>query len=98
MTEYEVILIGIVVLELIALILNTFINPSKNKEIDTVKVVQHNTDAVKALTDKIDALTITNNDEHEYFYENINNIKTDVEVLKQKHESDVTLLKEKIKK
>lgn len=88
MTEWEVLLVIIVILELIVLVLNNFINPSRKKDIDTVKVIQHNTDAINTLTDKIDSLTVSNNRDHEHFYSSINHLNKDVAVLKEKHRND----------
>lgn len=88
MTEWGVLLAGLVVLDLIALVLNTFVNPSKKREIDTVKVIQHNTDAINNLTTKIDALTISNSKDHDHFHSSINRLNQDVAILQEKHRND----------
>lgn len=58
-------------------------------------VMQKNTDAIDALNKTVNDLSINNKNDHEHFYRTINNLKSDVEVLKQKHNSDVALLQEK---
>lgn len=100
MTQWEVFLVIIVVLEFIALILNGFVNPRNKKDSDLTKVIQQNTDAINNLTDKLDTLTSENSKEHEDIYktidkhtEHINKNTKDLAVLKEKHKSDVEFLK-----
>lgn len=93
MTQWEVLLTGLVILELIVLVLNNFVNPSNKREMDTIKVIQHNTDAIKELTREINSLTIDNDKDHAHFHKSINSLDRELGILKQKHDSDVELLK-----
>lgn len=47
-------------------------------------VMQKNTDAINALTEKMDTLTISNKEDHAHFNSAINELKIDVTVLKNK--------------
>ena len=47
-------------------------------------VMQKNTDAINALTEKMDYLTFSNKEEHDHFNSAINELKIDVTVLKNK--------------
>lgn len=47
-------------------------------------VMQKNTDAINALTEKMDCLTLSNKEEHDHFTSAINELKIDVSVLKTK--------------
>lgn len=62
------------------------------------KVIQQNTDAVNNLTAELKELTTTNKKDHDVFYSSINTIKMDVAVLKQKHDADIHLIEEHIRK
>lgn len=98
MTQWEVLLVGIVILELVALIINTFINPSKKRDQDIAIIIQQNTDAIKGLTTELKDLTTTNTKDHDHFHKSINGLNQDVALLKQKHNSDIKLLEEHIRK
>lgn len=88
MTEWGVFLIIICILELIALLTNTFIRPFNKKEMDNVKVIQQNTDAIIGLTKEINSLTVNNTKDHEHFHSSINKLNKDVAVLQEKHRND----------
>jgi hypothetical protein len=92
MTEWNIFLVVVVILEFVVLITNNFINPSKKREIDTIKVIQHNTDAIKELTNEISSLTVSNSKEHEHFHRSINKLEKDVAVMKEKHDADIRVL------
>ena len=47
-------------------------------------VMQKNTDAINALTEKMDVLTLSNKEDHNHFNNEINELKIDVSVLKSK--------------
>ena len=47
-------------------------------------VMQKNTDAINALTEKMDGLTLSNKEDHDHFNSEINELKIDVSVLKSK--------------
>ena len=55
-------------------------------------VMQKNTDAIDALNKTVNDLSINNKKEHDHFYKDINNLKSDVGILKIKHDKDVELL------
>ena len=98
MNEWGVVLVAVVVLNIITSIINTFVNPNKKKEIDNVRVIQENTDAITNLTGKLTELTTENKRDHDEFYDSISGIKQDVALLRQKHESDVKLLQKDFRK
>ena len=98
MTQWEVLLVIIVVLELIVLVIDKFVNPANKKNLENVQVIQQNTDAINNLTEKIGTLTTGNQKDHDKFYKSINNLEQDVAVLKEKHNSDVRILQEQIRK
>lgn len=94
MDRWEIVLVAVVLLDLIVLILNNFVRPSQKKETEALKqhkelslVIQHNTDAINGLTEKIDELTSKNNKDHDHFFSSINNLNKEIAVLKEKHKS-----------
>lgn len=88
MNEWSVLLAIIVILELIALVINNFIKPTNKKDIDTVRVIQQNTDAIQELTKEINSLTVNNLKDHEHFHSSINRLNKDVAILQEKHKND----------
>lgn len=55
-------------------------------------VIQKNTSAINNLTEKLKELTEDNRKDHEIFYKSINSMKTDIAILKERHESDLKLM------
>ena len=51
-------------------------------------VMQKNTDAINALTEKMDCLTLSNKEDHNHFNSAINELKIDVSVLKAEYRKD----------
>ena len=51
-------------------------------------VMQKNTDAINALTEKMEVLTLTNKEDHNHFNSAINELKIDVSVLKSRIRKD----------
>ena len=96
MTQWEVLLAGLVILELIVLVINNFISPSAKNNLHIAKVIQKNTDAIDNLTKEISSLTTNNEKDHNTFFKEINNLNKEVGILKQQHNSDVKLLETKM--
>lgn len=89
MTEWQVVtLIG----GILAFMVGT-VFPIVRPLIKLNSVMQKNTDAIDSLTKEIKELTINNKEDHNHFFKSINHLKSDVELLKQKHDSDIELLK-----
>lgn len=88
MNEWGVFLVIVSILSFITMIINTFVNPSNKKELDTARVIQQNTDAIKELTKEINTLTVSNVRDHEHFHSSINKLNRDVAVLQEKHRND----------
>lgn len=51
-------------------------------------VMQKNTDAINALTEKMDCLTLSNKEDHNHFNSAINELKIDVSVLKAEYRKE----------
>lgn len=91
MTEWQVVLlIGSILTFMVGTIF-----PIVRPLIKLNSVMQKNTDAIDSLTNEIKELTINNKEDHNHFFKSINRLNSDIEVLKQKHKSDVELLNEK---
>jgi hypothetical protein len=88
MNEWGVFLAIIVILNFAVTILNNFVRPINKKELDTARVIQQNTDAIKELTKEINTLTVSNVRDHEHFHSSINRLNRDVAVLQEKHRND----------
>lgn len=97
MTQWEVLLVIIVVIELIVLVINNFVSPSTKNNLHIAKVIQKNTDAIENLTKEINSLTTDNEKDHNTFFKEINNLNKEVGILKEKHNSDIKLLDTQIK-
>lgn len=98
MNEWGVFLVIVAITNFIATILTVFVRPSTKNSIDTVKVIQQNTIAITSLTEKLDDLTSTNTKDHNKFYKDINQLKQDTAVMKEKHHADIEILKEHFRK
>lgn len=88
MNEWGVFLAIVVILNFVTSIVTNFVRPSNKKEIDTARVIQQNTDAIKELTKEINTLTVSNVRDHEHFHSSINRLNRDVAVLQEKHRND----------
>lgn len=56
-------------------------------------VIQKNTDAINNLTSELSELTNNNKEEHKAFHKSINHLNEEFAVMKEKHNSDIKLLK-----
>ena len=95
MTQWEVLLVFVVIVEFIALVIKNFVDPSNKRNLHVTQVIQKNTDAIENLTKEITKLTTDNKKEHDEFSKSINKLKHDVGLLKQKHESDMELINQR---
>lgn len=84
MNEWQVVLL---IGSIITFFVGTMI-PIVRPLIKLNNVMQKNTDAIDALTEKIDDLTLRNKEEHDHFFNKINALQIDVEVLKNQHERE----------
>lgn len=76
MTEWSVLEVIITVVAFIATVIGLII--------PVVKVIQKNTDAINSLTTELRELAVNNKQDHNEFFADINHLKQDVAVLKEK--------------
>ena len=82
MNEWQII---IVVGSLLAFFVSTIL-PLLKILIKTNSTIEGNTQTIENVNQTMQETIKANKEEHDYFYSNINHLKTDVELLKQKTE------------